>query len=178
MSARGVPLDGPGIRTYVQEVADELPATGQQHRIIVVGGALLAWHGMRETTLDVDSLRRLDPELRVAVGVVAARHGLRIDWLNDHAAPFAPATFEESECAVLLDHDRLLLLGAPLNQVFLMKLYRLDAQDYEDLVKIWPLCIFESPDEAADQFREAYPHAPEDPHLAVLIRKVADEAND
>ena len=31
-------------------------------------------------TLDVDSLCRLDPELRVAVGAVAARHGLRIDW--------------------------------------------------------------------------------------------------
>lgn len=107
-----MPLDGPGIRAFVQEVANELPAT-----------------------------------------------------------------FEEFECDALFDHDRLVLLGAPFNQVFLMKLYRLDAQDYQDLVKIWPLCTFESPDQVARQFHEAYPHAPEDPHLAALIQKIAGEAN-
>lgn len=141
-----------------------------------MGGALLAWYGLRDTTLDVDSLRKIDTELRVAVEFVAARHGLRIDWLNDNAAPFAPTTFQETDCAVLLEHPRLMLLGAPLDQVFLMKLYRLNAQDYEDLVKIWRLCSFESPDQAAVQFGEAYPHLPQDPYLASLIERISDEA--
>lgn len=176
MSAKGTPLDGPGIRAHIQEVADRLSPAGEQHRLIVVGGALLAWHGLRDTTLDVDSLRRIDPELRGAVEEVAARHRLRSDWLNDNAAPFAPATLEEAECALLFDHPRLALLGAPFDQVFLMKLYRLNAQDYEDLVRIWPLCTFTSPEQAAVQFDEAYPYALEDPHLAGLIAGIADEA--
>lgn len=176
MTTEGTPLDGQGIRAQFQEVADHLPIAGQQHTLIVVGGALLALHGLRHSTLDVDSIRRIEPELRDAVEAVAARRGLRIDWLNDHAARFTPATFIESECAVLLDHPRLMVLGVPLDQVFVMKLYRLSAQDYEDLVTIWPLCSFESPAQAAAQFQEAYPHAPEDPHLARLIERIAEEA--
>ena len=60
--------------------------------VIVVGGSLLALRGMRDATRDVDSIRPLDDELRRATHVVAERHGLAANWLNDHAAPWAPAT--------------------------------------------------------------------------------------
>jgi hypothetical protein len=66
------------------------------------------------------------------------------------------------------------VLGAPPNQVFLMKLYRIGAQDYEDLIKLWPLCGFASPAEAAARFTDAYPHAPDDPHLVSMIAEVAE----
>ena len=66
MSSDGVVLDGDAIKRLVTEVADELAGT-EQHTIVVVGGSLLAWHGLRETTRDVDSIRRIDDDLRDAV---------------------------------------------------------------------------------------------------------------
>jgi hypothetical protein len=116
------PLTGEQIAALVAEVADELPSGERRHTIIVAGGSLLAWHGLRDTTVDVDSVERLDPELRAAVAEVAVRHDLAPRWLNDHAAMFRPQTLNESSCEVLLDHRRLLVLGASYRDVFLMKL--------------------------------------------------------
>ena len=42
-----------------------------QHTLILVGGSLLAWHGLREATLDVDSVLRLGAELSAAAALVA-----------------------------------------------------------------------------------------------------------
>jgi hypothetical protein len=167
------PLGGAEIRAHVAEVAAELPREGPQHVLVLVGGALLAWHDLRDTTRDVDSVRRLDQDLRTAVGRVARHRDLSPAWINDDAAGFRPATFRDQDCEILLNEPRLLVLGAPLDQVFLMKLYRVDAQDYEDMVTLWPLCGFGSPEEVAALFLQAYPHAPEDPHLADMIRDIA-----
>jgi hypothetical protein len=54
------PLTGAEIRALVQEVAERLESEGSQHVVIIVGGSLLAWHGLRETTEDVDCVRLLD----------------------------------------------------------------------------------------------------------------------
>lgn len=70
------PLNGNAIRGLLNEVADRLSSVGVQHLIIMVGGSLLAWHGLRDTTMDVDSTRRLDDELVAAVAEVAAAHDL------------------------------------------------------------------------------------------------------
>jgi len=42
------PLSADGIRELITEVADEHPADGPQRRLIIVGGALPAMHGLRE----------------------------------------------------------------------------------------------------------------------------------
>jgi hypothetical protein len=57
-----------------------------------------------------------------------------------------------------------------------MKLYRNDPQDYEDMIRIWPLCGFDSPQAAVDAFFEAYPHAPSDEYLIDLMRQIAHAA--
>lgn len=53
------------IEQYLDEVAHELPS-GTQRSIIIVGGAFLAWYGLRDATRDVDSITRLDGELATA----------------------------------------------------------------------------------------------------------------
>ncbi len=58
-----VELDGHTIRALLGEVADRLPPEGPQHVVIVAGGSLLAWRGLRESTRDVDSLLPLAAEL-------------------------------------------------------------------------------------------------------------------
>jgi len=57
-----------------------------------------------------------------------------------------------------------------------MKLYRADPQDREDLVSLWPLCRFADPDDAAESFRSAYPHAPQDEFLSTYISEIARDA--
>lgn len=171
------PLDGPAIRAVLEKVAQELSAEGAVHTIVIVGGSLLAMQGLRHTTVDVDSVRRLDPELLAAVRAVAARRDLSPSWLNDHSAPFAPATLREQDCSLLLEAGRLRVLGAPLSQVFLMKLYAARARDYDDLVVLWPRAGFASPAAAATAFRAAFPHAPEDPYLSAFVGDIA-EASD
>jgi hypothetical protein len=42
----------------------------------VVGGAYVAYRGVRASTTDVDTIYELDDELRSAVAIVAERHGL------------------------------------------------------------------------------------------------------
>ncbi len=52
MHDSGVPLGGEEIRSHLQEVAAQLGGKGPKHTLVLVGGALLAWHGLRDTTRD------------------------------------------------------------------------------------------------------------------------------
>ncbi|MGQ0433391.1 MAG: DUF6036 family nucleotidyltransferase [Microthrixaceae bacterium] len=165
------PLDAGDITALLGEVADEL-ADDPGRRIVVVGGALLALHGLREATRDVDSTSAVDEDLRDAVARVAARHGLAPAWLNDRAKPFLPVTFDEAACEVLLDRAGLTVLGAPLDQVFLMKLFASRAADVDDLEVLWEHCTFETPEAAAAAFHLGYPHLEHDEHLADHIRRL------
>lgn len=166
------PLRADTIRRYLDEVAAELPADGPQRTLIVVGGALLALLGLRDATRDVDTIERLDHIARAAIERVASRHGLAPRWLNDSAAAFRPASFDPAACEMLIDHPSLRVLGAPADQLFLMKLNAARAVDTADLAAIWPLCTFSSPEEAVAAFYEAYPLEEPDEHLADFIRSI------
>jgi hypothetical protein len=94
-------LSGADIAGLLREVADELPSA--HHRtIVVVGGALLALHGLRGATRDVDTVTPVDKDLGDAVRRVADRHGLAPKWLNDRARPYLPASFNARDCETLL----------------------------------------------------------------------------
>lgn len=163
-------LDADAIVQYVTEVAEEVIDDGNRRALVIVGGALLAWHHLRSATRDVDSVVRLDEVLIDAVERVASRHDLAPRWLNDAASAFLPTTFDIDSCSVLLDHPALLVLGAPIDQVFLMKLFASRAADTDDLEVLWPLSTFVSTEAAVDAFYEAYPHEKHDPHLAEHLR--------
>jgi len=60
--------------------------------------------------------------------------------------------------------------------MFLMKLMAARAADHDDLVTLWPLTGFASPDEAAAQMYAAFPAAPDDPHLAGYVAEIARES--
>lgn len=170
------PLTGAEIIELVGEVPERLGPGGTQHVVVIVGGSLLAWQGLRASTEDVDSATRFDDELRRAAEQVAAAHDLPAGWLNDSAAMFLPVTFERDSCDVLMDHPRLLVLGAPLEVVFVMKMYRADPNDQADMVAIWPHTGFRNAQEVVDAYFAAYPHAPDDPHLDQFVIEVASRA--
>jgi hypothetical protein len=164
-------LNASDITGLLQEVADAL-VPGPRRTIVVVGGALLALHGLREATRDVDSVTPVDGDLAEAVRRVADRHGLAPKWLNDRSRPYLPATFHERACDTLLDRPTLEVLGAPMDQVLLMKVFASRAADIDDIEVMWEHCSYETPEEVAHAFQQAYPHLEPDRYLANFIRQI------
>lgn len=115
--------------------------------------------------------RPIDDALRDGVRRVAERHGLAVDWLNDHSAAFAPVGFDVAACEVLFEHPRLIALGAPFRDVFLMKLRRGDPQDLIDMRALWPYVRdgFATAADVVAAFFEAFPSEPEDEFLDCLV---------
>lgn len=164
------------IDQYLRELAEILTPEGAPEVVLVVGGALLAHYEIREGTRDVDSARQISEELKTATAVVAERHGLAPDWLNARAAAFRPRTLDEADCDVLLEQGRLLVLAAPIDQVFLMKLNSTRSADHADLVLAWPYTSFETAEEAVDAYWRAFPEAPEDGYLTAYVDDIIGEA--
>ena len=164
-------LDADGIRRHLREVAAELPAESR-FEVVLVGGALMALHGLRDSTVDVDSVRSINARLRAAVAVVAERHGLSSRWLNDSSRPFVPETLDVARCDVVLDLPGLRVLGAPLREVFVMKVYAARTRDVADLPLLWKVWGYTDVAEAVEHFRRAYPDEPGDPYLESWLRSV------
>lgn len=170
-------LHGDEIRALLADVAQRLLATQHTpHTLVVVGGSFMALVGLRDTTADVDTITRLNDNVRAAVEAVAEDRDLRHDWLNDRAAAFAPIGMSVDDCGVLAEHPSLIVLGPPPNLAFLMKLQAARAVDHDDLVVLWPRCSFSSPEAAVAAFYAAYPHEEPDPHLVDYVAQIVTAA--
>ena len=77
---------------------------------------------------------------------------------------------------MLMEHPRLLVLGVPMRDLFLMKLCRADPNDVADMVVLWPDTGFATAREVVDAFYLAYPLAPEDDFLEEFILEIAARA--
>jgi hypothetical protein len=170
-------LDRDGILDSLAALAQELGSGRHQHVLVLVGGAQMTLHGLRSSTHDVDSARRLDAELVGAAQRVAHARALRADWLNAGPLPWRPQTLVDAECEVVFESPRLRVLGAPLRQVFLMKLVSNRARDIADIPLLWPHSGFATAEEAVEHlYVHAYPGEDRDPHLAQWLRDVAGAA--
>jgi hypothetical protein len=164
------------LESLFDELAAELVQLGTFVEVVMVGGSWMLWHAQRASTRDVDSARRFDTDLSEAINRVGARHDLHRGWLNDRAAMFWPSDANYADCEIVYQHQALVVRTPKPEIIFVMKLYRADPQDREDLVAIWPACGFAQAHDAAHAFRRAYPHAPEDEHLIGYIAEVARDA--
>jgi len=113
--------------------------------------------------------------VQAAAAEVALLYEPSAVWLNAAAAPYGPVTLQEADCSVLLDHPRLRVLGAPLQQVFVMKMFANRPIDLPDLAALWPVCGFVSVEAAVSAFYAGYPLENTDPHLAVWLAGVTGQ---
>ena len=166
-------FSGDDVRRLIVELANRL-APSERRDIVIAGGSLLALHGLRDSTADVDSLTLLDTTLCEHIAVIAAQHDLRGDWLNDHAHPYSPHGLTMQQCNVLLEHRGFRLLGVPLHLVFLMKLDRAQEQDVADMVRLWPIVssAFRDVSHVVNEYFAAYPNAREDPYLEQFLAEI------
>ncbi len=174
MTGVGRPLGWDQIAAYLVEVGAELERRGLARSIIVVGGAYVALRGVRASTTDVDTIYELDDDLRGVVAIVAERHGLEPDWLNDRAQPWRPVGFDPTTCDTVLEAGGLRVLAPPPEVVVLMKISAggRTPNDALDLKALWPATRFVDPDDAVAAFYAACPHEEPDPYLAGWIRTV------
>ncbi len=164
-------LDRQGILDCLRVLADELGPGRHQHVLVLVGGAQMTVHGLRPSTRDLDSVRRLDAELVQAAQRVAQRRSLRQNWLNAGPLSWRPATLRDEDCEVVFEHPRLRVLGAPLREVFLMKLISTRTRDSADVPVLWPYSGFGTPEEAVQHlYAHAYPAETPDPYLVDWLR--------
>lgn len=171
-------LDRDAILGLLDDVAMRLERAGHERlELVVVGVAFMALYALRATTADIDTITRLDDEVRSTVEAVAVERGLRPDWLNDRAAGFAPVGLATADCETLLARPRLIALGPPADFVFLMKLQAARAVDYDDMIALWPRCSFSSPEAAVDAFEAAYPHEEQDLHLVDFVARIVRAAS-
>jgi hypothetical protein len=141
-------------------------------RLTVVGGSYMALLGLRDSTMDVDTITRLDDTLRRAVADVADEFDLDPTWLNDRALTFQPH-IELAIGPVLFEHPNLVIDGPTADFMFLMKLDRGEQRDRSDLIALWPRTTFGTPEAAALVHEAAYPHVLRDDYLAGYIAEIA-----
>ena len=80
---RPAELDVKRLRDLFAELDAELDGRNEPVRVLVAGGAALAFRWSGRTTYDVDLLGGDFPaDLRRAIAVVAERHNLESDWVN------------------------------------------------------------------------------------------------
>lgn len=100
---------------------------------------------------------------------------LELDELG--TAVDVPSDANYADCQVVFEHAALVVRTPSPDVIFVMKLYRADPQDREDLISLWPLCSFTGPAAAVAAFTSAYPHAPDDEYLVNYIADVARDAD-
>lgn len=174
---RGLLNDRDELEALFEELARELTDLGATADVVMVGGSWMLWHSQRASTRDVDSARRLDVDLKGAIDRVGSRHDLQEGWLNDAATPFWPSGASYADCHVVFERGALVVRTPSPEVIFVMKLYRAEPQDREDLINLWPLCSFTGPEVTVDVFKNAYPHAPEDEYLISYIADVIRDAD-
>jgi hypothetical protein len=170
-------FDRDRIVSSLAEVAAILEETNSPSGVlVVVGGSYMALHDLRESTADVDTIKRIERSIREAVEIVAERRGFVPEWLNDKATPYWPQGLTLEACELLIEFPRLRVYGPPARFIFFMKLYAGRAPDHDDMVALWPNCSFESAQKAVNEFHAAYPHAADDPYLVEYVHSIAVEA--
>jgi hypothetical protein len=103
------PLAQSDLRRLFELLNDELRASVTEAELFLVGGAVMCLaYAVRPSTQEVDGVFRPTSQVREAAARVAARVGLRFDWLNDSVKGFM-STRGDFASFLELDHLRVMV---------------------------------------------------------------------
>lgn len=164
------------IRHLLTEVGAWLHVRGWTATVYVADGAAMSllFDG-RTTTRDVDAVFRSDRgQLDAAVRAVADRHGLPVDWLNDHVTHLVPAAPDPGTTELVVPGLHVLVSSE--RHLLAMKMLAGRERDVPDLVLLFGRLGVTTPAEAVaiteDVFGDTYPVDP--PPVEYLEALAAD----
>ena len=147
------------IRRLFDLLDQELRKVAVEGELFVVGGAVMCLaYAARPSTQDVDAVFRPPAEVREAAARVAARAGLRHDWLNDGVKGFISA---QGEFAPFLALDHLRVMVAQPAYLLAMKCLAMrigtEYHDEEDVRFLLRLLEIRTYDRALEVIGKYYP---------------------
>lgn len=133
---------------YLREVGGEIDARGMLGEILIVGGAYMTLVlSARVSTKDVDAVIGGDPNaVRSAAAIVARRHGLPDDWINDAAKGFL---YRTPKTTLWAQYPGLRIYMPTPDYIFAMKATAARPGDFADLITLKSVLALSSFDEAA-----------------------------
>ena len=144
------------IRHYLNELDEELRRSNIKGEISIYGGAVMCLvYDARPATKDVDAVFRPTLEIRQAVQVIAERHGLPDDWLNDGVKGY----LVEHEQRIFLDLPNLKIFVPDADYLLAMKTLsaRADTFDQADVRLLIKRLGLSSPNEVFSIVEKYYP---------------------
>lgn len=167
------------IRQYFAELNEELRAVEVKGEICLYGGAVMCLaFNARAATKDVDAVFEPVKQIRRAAGIVAARHGLRKDWLNHAVRIFVTAHRKR----VLLALSHLTVYVPEPDYLLAMKVLagRVESQDRNDVRFLVRHLGITSADEVTEIVARYYPHKRVKPETQAFIEDLfaADDQSD
>lgn len=165
-------LSGDELLGYLAEVDAELPS-GSHIEIAAAGGGALALRWATRTTTDLDIVSEGMPQsLRAAAAVVAERHGLRPDWINDAAKAFAPSLDPQLKAAYTGERLRVFVAGT--RYLLATKLFSGRDADFDDAVRLATEDGIGNAEEMLNLLSVAYPSRLLTPRVEYYTRQVAE----
>ena len=150
-------FDHDALLGLLAEIDNELIIMGSPTiQIVVVGGAAMSWHREMRLTRDVDVISEgMTDALRAAAAIVASRHKLRPDFINDAAK--AKTISLTAELELLYEGNRLQVFSPGSRYILAMKLIAGREQDFGDCVCLLKGSDIEDVDTVLDLVEEALP---------------------
>lgn len=162
------------IRSLLEDLDAELARRGAQADVFLVGGAAMALaYDAARSTRDLDAVFLPTDIVRRAAGVVAARHGLSDDWLNDAVKGFVPGP--DSNATRYYDGSALTVDVASPRYLLAMKLFasRVEA-DADDIAFLYRQVGFTTVEQGLDLVEAVYRGRPVDPKVQYLLAEIVD----
>lgn len=165
-------LTGEELLGCLAEVDAELPVESWVE-IAVIGGGALAFRWPTRTTMDLDVVSEGMPQiLRAASAVVAERHGLRPDWINDAAKVTMPELDPKLEVVYAGEHLKVFVAGT--QYLLATKLFSSRDADFDDTVRLAVEEGVSTVEEMLDLLSAAYPSWLLTPKVEYYARQVAE----
>jgi hypothetical protein len=171
-------LDGAAIHGLLDELSDELAARRAHADLFLVGGAAIAIaYDDARSTRDLDAVFLPTDVVREAAAVVAQRHGLNADWLNDAVKGYLPGPDPDRQrfySSASLNVD-----VASARYLLAMKLFSSRVEnDADDIMFLYRKLGFTTVDEGLDLVEQVYHGRPVEAKVQFLLEEIVQTLND
>ena len=159
------------IERYLSELNDELAREDTKGEICIYGGAMMCLaFDARPSTKDVDAIFKPETIIRRAAELIATRHNLRGDWLNDALKGFLVA--HNQNLYVELSNLRVFLPDPEYLLAMKAMAARVDASDKDDIIFLIERLGIESADKLFSIIEAYYPHNRIKPAAQFFIEEI------